>query len=811
MKFIAGCFITVLLGCICNLTVAQTISSAMHGKVITDNAGTADGATVVLLNSRDSSVVQSTISSQTGIFNFNKLRAGNYLLFVTKLNYSKVYNGPYQVIAGSNLDIGVIIIKQSANQLREINITGRKDFVEVKADRTVLNVDQNIMASGASLYDVLSTAPGVKVMNDEILFRGGQKAMIAINGKPVLLTGDELANFLRNYQSNSISKIELIDNPGGKYDAAAGGGMINIVLKKNKNLGSNFTISQTAAIGDKYKFNTGLTYTLRTTNLSVFASYNYINNSVPHSINTSRNIFNGSQADNFDLNYNADIKSKNNSFNLGADYALTSRQTIGFLINGFANNADITKRSTTVISTNGQRDSSINTISSINRDIYNFNYNLNYKASLGRSGKTNLSADADYSDYHRHSTELLENDFFNASGKSDSDPLFYKDVSPSHITIRSENIDFSQVLSKTTNMAAGLKNSQVNSDNMIDFEQNINGDYAILPYLTDHFIYHERINAAYLELDTRFGKTNLTLNLRGEQTNSQAKSINAPNTVISNYLNLFPNVQLTQDLNKNNQLTLSYARNINRPSYQDLNPFVSYIDQFYYSTGNPFLKPAYINTYSVSEFLLNKYKVSLSMIVTDNYFNTIFSQNDATKVYITEKANLGTRYQYNAEFSVPFDITRWWHIDANLTAYHDKYVYAQDTVAKRSTNAFTFNLNQNFKLTSKLSALLHAYYESPSYFAISQYKEGHYVNAGFSYSVLNNNGRIRLVFNDIFNTDNLNRYHTNYTNLDLTARDKVGSRFIQATFTYHIGSVKSRAGKDSIEEQRRLGGGNGEN
>ncbi|MDB5135980.1 MAG: TonB-dependent receptor [Mucilaginibacter sp.] len=783
----------------------------MQGKVITDNAETADGATIVLLNSRDSSVVQSTISSQTGIFNFNKLQAGSYLLFVTKLNYNKVYNGPYQVTAGNNLDIGIITIKQSANELKEVNITGKKDFVEVKADRTVLNVDQNIMASGASLYDVLSTAPGVKVMNDEILFRGGQKAMIAINGKPVLLTGEELADFLRNYQSSSISKIELIDNPGAKYDAVAAGGMINIVLKKNKDLGSNFTVSQTAAIGDKYKFNTGFTYTLRTTKLSVFASYNYINNSVPHSINTSRNIFNGNQVDNFNLNYNADIKSKNNSFNLGADYELTSRQTIGFLINGFANNANITKKSTTVISTNGQRDSSINTISGINRDIYNFNYNLNYKASLGRSGKTILSADADYSDYHRHSTELLENDFFNASGQSDSDPLFYKDVSPSHITIRSENIDFSQVLSTVTNMAAGLKNSQVNSDNMIDFDQNINGNYAILPDLTDHFVYHERINAAYLKLDTRFGKTNLSLNLRGEQTNSHAQSINAPNPVTTNYFDLFPSVQLTRNLNKNNQLTLSYARNINRPSYQDLNPFVSYIDQFYYSTGNPFLKPAYINTYSVSDFLFNKYKVLLSMVVTDNDFNTIFRQNDTTKVYITEKANLGTRYQYNAEFSVPVDITRWWHIDADLIVYHDKYVYAQDTVAKRSTSAFTFNLNQNFKLTSKLSALLHGYYESPSYFAISQYKEGYYVNAGFSYSVLNNNGRIRLVFNDIFNTDNLNRYHTNYTNLDLTARDKVGSRFIQATFTYHIGSVKSRAGKDNIEEQKRLGGGSGEN
>jgi iron complex outermembrane recepter protein len=812
MKIIAGCLLAVLFAGAFSSTLAQTTSSAMRGKVSTDSSAPADMATVVLLKYRDSSVVRSTVCNKTGAFRFNNLQTGSYLVFITKLNYEKSYSGPYQVIPGKDMDVGTIILKPKTNQLSEVSIIGKKDFVEVKADKTVLNVEQNIMAAGATLYDVLSMAPGVKVINEDVLYRGGQKALIAINGKPILLTGEELANFLRNYQSSSISQIELIDNPAAKYDAASSGGMINIILKKNKELGSNTTVTQTAAYGDKYKFNTSINYTLRTEKLNIFANGNFLNNNVPHTINTSRNIYTGAQANNLVLNYDAVIKSQNNSFNLGADYQLTSRQTIGFLINGYDNKAEVDKRSTTHISTNGKPDSSINTISTINRNIYNFNYNLNYKADLDKSGKSFLSADADYSDYHRHSSETLQNDFFDPSGQNSSPTIFYSDSSPSHITVVSENVDFSQMLSKTTSIEAGIKNIQVKSDNMIDFEQLVNNSYVPLPSLTDHFVYNERIDAAYIKFNAKLDKTGLSVSLRGEQTNSTAQSINPDRRSHNSYFELFPNIQLTRDLNENNQLILFYSRNINRPNYQDLNPFVSYVDAFYYSTGNPFLKPAYINTYQLSDLYLNKYKASLSVIVTDNYFNTIFQQNDSTKVYIATKANLGTRYQYMAQFNVPVDLTYWWQINADLSIFHERYAYNTDTVAKKNTNGIIFFLNQNFKLSSKLSAQLNSDYESPTYYVISQYQALYYLSAGFRYSILNNNGSIRLSASDIFNTD-MNKYHTNYTNLDLTAKDKAGSRFIQATFTYHFGnsSVKTHANKDSSEEQKRLGGSSNEN
>jgi hypothetical protein len=269
-------------------------------------------------------------------------------------------------------------------------------------------------------------------------------------------------------------------------------------------------------------------------------------------------------------------------------------------------------------------------------------------------------------------------------------------------------------------------------------------------------------------------------------------------------------VQISQDLDKNNQLTAFYTRSIQRPNYQDLNPFIGYVDQFYYSTGNPYLKPEYINTFDVSDFVMKKYKVGLSMVITDDYYNTIFEQDDSTKVYTNIKANLGKRYQYILHFNIPVDITNWWNINADVEGYHEKYTYYGDTVASKTTNNFTVGLNQNFKLTSKLSAQLYNLYYSPSYYVISQYQAQYYMNAGLSYSVFENKGSIKLTVSDIFNTY-YNKYQTNYANLDIASKDKQGSRFVGITFTYRFGTSTARSRNNTTDEQKRLGGSSNEN
>lgn len=809
MRIFAGYFLAVLIACAGNQCLAQTATSAIQGKVFTDSKGPVEGAAVVLLNNRDSSVVKSLTSTKSGTFYFGKLEAGSYLVYITKQGFLKSYTGPFEIASGKSRDIGFVILRPAQTQLKGVTIVGRRDVVENHANKTVLNLDQNITAAGASLYDVLSSSPGVKVQNDEVLYRGGQKALIAVNGKPVLLSGDELVNFLKNYQASSISQIELIENPGAKYDAVASGGMINIILKKTREVGSKVTVTESAGYGDKYKFNSGLIYNLHTDNLNLFASYGFQDNKSPHTIYNNRDILSGGQLYDFNLNYNAQIKSLNNNFTLGADYEFAKGQTLSFLVNGFDNTLTYDKLNTTVISTNGIRDSSINTQSTINRDITNISYNLGYKSNLNKSGNSVLSFDGNYTNYHRTSDELLQNTFVNPAGQTDG-TIFYRDNSPSHIVVQSANIDFSQALSKSSHLDAGVKASKVSSDNQIDFSQQTMSGFVPVPELTNHFVYDEQTNAAYLSFNSKIKKTSFTVSLRAEQTKTSALSSNPNRKVDSSYFDLFPNLQVMHELDKNNTLTLNYSRNINRPNYQDLNPFVGYVDQFYYSTGNPYLRPSYVNTYEVSDFVMNKYKVSFSVVVTDDYFNTVFQQDDVTKVYTTIKENLGTRTQFLLEFSAPLDLTSWWHIDPDLILTHDRYHYNQVGVAPRTNNEVIFSLNQNFKITPKLSAQLVNLYDSPTYFAISQYTAQYVTNAAVSYSVLKNKGSIKLGVSDVFNGF-YNQYHSNYANLNITEKDKNGSRFVTATFVYHFGTSSARNRANTTDEQKRLGGSSNEN
>jgi iron complex outermembrane receptor protein len=677
MRLFVWLLLSACLSCGCVCVFAQTRPSAIRGKILAENHFPAEAATLVLLRAGDSAVVKSVVSDRNGQYQFSNIPPHDYLLLVSKVGYTRAYSGPYKVEPGERIIINDITLQLSTRQLKEVSVVSKKDYIETRTNKTVLNIDQNILATGNSVFDILSLAPGVKVSNDVVLFKGGQKPLFAINGKPVTLTDEQLAGMLKSMQSNMVSQVELIDNPSAKYDAASSGGMINIILKKNKLLGSSLGIFESAAIGDRYRFNNGINYALHTQKVNLFGSYNFSGGKAPHTINSIRNISDNNQVSTFAVDYLATTETKLHSFNLGADYLLSAKQTVGFLVNGFTTPSTIEKWNTTNISTNGIADSSIRTRSVVDRHISNVNYNLNYSAGLGKAGKSVISANVDYATYSRRSNEQVESDFYSSAGQLNANPVLYRDSSPSKIQVRAERVDFTTTLSKTATLEMGIKNSQVNSDNKIDFTQKVNDAYQLIPALTDHFVYHEQINAGYINYNDSFNKTNLAIGLRGEQTVASALSVNSGKPTLSNYFDLFPTASIGGFINPNNEYSIAVARKITRPAYPDLNPFVAYVDQFYYTTGNPFLRPMYDNTFAFTNVYRKKYKMGLSMIITRDFYFTIFEQDDVTKVYRTTTANLGTRYQYRAELmNFPLDITSWWNANLYVKTSYERYIYA---------------------------------------------------------------------------------------------------------------------------------------
>jgi iron complex outermembrane receptor protein len=808
MKFLIGCFFSAFLACsFCDLQ-AQVAPAVLKGRVLAQN-GPADGATIILLKYKDSSVVISVSADQTGAFRLNDVQPGNYLLLLSKTGFQTAYSGPYLLNSGQSVTTPDITLKATVKQLGEVSVVGNRPAIIAKPGELIIDVQNSVMAQGNSVFDILRQSPGVRVdNNNNINIIGRQSALITIDDKPTNLTGDDLVAILRSMQANTIDRIELITSGSAKYDASSGG-IINIVTKKGKNTGFNGSITGTAGYGRYYKSNVGLVFNDRTAYFNIFGNYSYTDNKTFHDFTIDRKINFDDTLSDYHTDYSGVQQSHVHAFGLGTDFYLSSAQTIGFFINGSVTDDNIAKNNNLLIYNQAALDSTINTNSNLNRDVTHINYNINYKAKLDTMGKT-LSADVNYTTNDRSSAEYITNNYYNTGGQLYKDSLL-RNLSPSTIHILFSRVDFVDPLSKTSRLEAGLKYSYVTSNNDLIFGPEINGVYTSNPAFTNHFLYTEDVNAAYVNYQDKMGKFNMDVGLRVEQTIAKGNSLTLNQVVNDNYADLFPHALFTYTNAENNQWGLSYSRGITRPGYETLNPFLYYVDPYDYRSGNPNLKPEYSNEVEFSYHYNKNFITTLyTNIISNAYDFFVYDQNDTTKTNITTTKNLGNIYNYGVRFFAPVMVTNWWTSNFDLDASYQRYVaYPQNGNLNKGTQDIIFKTLQDFTITKTFLAEISFHYESPNFYGVNQFKANYGVDAGIGDQLFNNRLSVRLSVTDIFNTVE-DRSFTNYQNLDMTINDKKETQVARLTLTYRFGksSLKATAHHTgNEEEQRRIGGG----
>jgi len=792
---------------------AQSPSSSIKGRALIENNLPAESSTIILLKSADSSIVNSAIVGKDGLFQFTDVIPGGYILLATKLGYDKAYSGPYEVLSGQVFLAKDIILKAGTKQLKEVSVVSNRPAVEVHPGMVILNVQNSIIDAGSTVYDILRGSAGVRVdNNNNISISGKQSALITIDGKPTNLSGDDLVSVLRSMQSSTIDHIELITSASAKYDAS-GGGIINIVSKEGKSTGVNATITGNEGYGKYGKSGLGIVFNDHMDKFNVFGFYNYSYNNTFHNFTSDRIInFNNVMSD-YNGNYMSTQKTNNNNYSLGTDYFISPDHTIGFLISGYSRTDNFTKNNTLQIANQAVLDSTIISTSELSRHYTSINYNFNYNGKIDKAGTT-LSADFNYTDYNRSSDEFITNTFFNATGASYRAPLLLQNLSPSNIRIWLSKIDFSSPLSKTAKLEAGLKYSDAISNNHLVFGPKVNGVYTSDPNFSNTFLYDENVNSAYVNYQGKFDKFDLTAGLRAEQTIATGNSVTSAQIVNSNYLDLFPQVFLSYKYDEKNDFSISFNRGIKRPAYEDLNPFLYYNDLYDYRSGNPNLKPEYTNAIELSynynkAFLLTLY----NSILTDAYEAPFYQQNDATKVNITTRENLGRVYSYGIKAFVPVVFTNWWNANFAVNAAYQRYVsYPVNGYLDKGTQDISFSSTQSFIINKTLSAEIKGKYESPFFYGVNQYKANYAVDAGISQQLFNKRGSLKLNVSDIFNTLR-DRNSTNYQNLNLTIVDKRESQIGRLTFTYRFGRSSIKAASTHTtgaeDEQKRAGSNSG--
>jgi outer membrane receptor protein involved in Fe transport len=686
--------------------------------------------------------------------------------------------------------------------LNEFVVKSKKPFIEIQVDKMVMNVQNDIVASGGNVFEVLQRAPGVSVTNDEIINLAGKSGVnVLIDGRATQLGAKDLANYLKSTPASVIDKIEIIMNPSAKYDAQGNAGIINIRLKKNTIKGTNGSLSSTyiQSVHANINFSGNINYRKGKWNWFANASARKSRQNTDGAINRYVNSNNSEKTfENRTVDQDA---SKNIAFRFGADFFMNSKSTFGFMIKGNEYWSKVLTPGETLIKTNNTIDSSLNTLNNDLEGNSRFNYNINYKFQDTLGNEFNV--DADYTSFKnnnngRVTTDLLNNQHIKY-GYTANDQQVLTDISI--ISIRT---DLSKQLKKlNAKIETGVKwNTVQTSNDLVAFIWNMNQMQADTGR-TNMFNYTETMYAGYVNFNQKIKKWEYQLGLRAEQTMINGKStdlkniqINYPDTA---YFNLFPTAFVRYTMNDKNSLGLSYGRRISRPTYQDLNPFEYIYDNYSRERGNPYLLPEFSNNFELTYSYRGALNVGLGYSNTNNFFQSITTQSN--EVTTATNYNVGDEHRYFMNFSLGMPVTKWWDSYTNLSPYYKQFngVIPEGKI-DNSAWGMNWYASQNFNLPKKWRVQISSWGNITTRDAMSKTLWLGSVDAGISKSVLKDKLNLRLSASDIFNTQRW-RQETNFGNVNFNYNRKWESRSIRLQLTWKFGKTTFKARERELGTQ----------
>lgn len=770
-----------------------------------------DGAIVYLYKIADSLPVQTAMTDSKGTFSLTHLKAGNYRIAVMMIGYS-VYKGDSFQLQGNTV-LPVIQLQQAGQALQEVKISSQKALVEKKIDRTVINVEAMISNAGSTVLEVLEKSPGIMVDQNGKVSLKGKGATIFIDDKPTYLSGAELESYLKSLPSSTVDQIELMPNPPAKYDAAGNGGIINIRTKKSKLKGFNGGVNLSYVQGKYMRTNNSFNFNYRYHKVNLFGNLGLavINNYSDLDINRHFEDINGEIVSNFLQNSFSRTRGQSYTSKVGMDYYLSDKTTFGIGLTGLYRPLKQKMRVKSVF-TNAQNliDSTVLADNSERNKFRNMGVNLNYRHLCDKNGRE-LTADIDYVNYKTQNDQSFDNNSYLKDGLAANNYLLTGSL-PAGINIYSAKIDYSHPLKSGVKLETGLKTSYTQTDNIADYFYTVNQltkpDYN----KTNHFLYKEHINAAYVNANKEFNRLTVQAGLRLENTVSNGHQLGniqkTDSTFKRNYTGLFPTLYLQYKLDtaSTNLLSIDYGRRIDRPYYQDLNPFLSPIDKFTYYTGNPFLKPSYTNSIELSHTYKGKFTTSLS------YGKSIDQVNETIEIvngiYYSRPGNIGSAIVKSLSFDGSFDLASWFnfHFYGQVVNIHTVSAFYTGELDTKGTFFYLKPILQ-FKAGKDWTIQLDGYYQSKVTNAQFVAGEQKRMNVAVAKKI-SPSATVKLVVNDVFHSY-VNSGVIN--NLALTKADyhNVGdSRTAVFSLSYRFGkaisNLRKHEGNGAESEQKRV-------
>ncbi len=745
------------------------------------------------------------ISKKNGEALIANVKAGTYEIAASFTGYEpqRIKN---VVVANADLYLD-IKLKPIVSELAQVTVQSSKPFIQREQGKLIVNPDASPTNNGTTVVELLEKSPGVMIdRNNGISLRNKSGVLVLIDDKPTYLQGADLISLLSSMNTSQVEKIELITSPSAKYDAAGNSGIINIKTKKIKQIGFNGNLTMAAAMGMHPRTNNSLLLNYRKNKWIHYFSYgiNYAKTRMP--IYALRTYFDAARSPIAILEQPTFFNNTNlnNTIKYGTEFAATDKLSFVFSFSGSLINRKARNTATADwLSPSRTIDSSIYTSSNSENRFTTGAISIGSRHKLSKTQQ--LTIDADAARYDLNNEQYFQSDRPGAQGYT----IGTLGNIPSFIKIFSVNSNYTQDMGRNGKLEAGVKTSKIDTDNDAGYVVSVNNglwrpDYA----KSNHFVYGEKIHAAFGMYEQKFKRLTVQAGLRYEYTHYDAHQLG--NIVVKdssfsrNYDGFFPSGFVTWEADSIHTFSFSVGRRIDRPNFQRLNPFVNIINKYTLERGNPFFRPQFTWNFELSHQYKQLLHTTFSYSLIKDYFSQLFlTDPDGTLVYT--QGNVGRMHNYTFSTMLTIKPAKWWSLNTEAIYTYKKLIGYVWNNYRSDVSQLTLNMNNQFRISKKISGEISGSYTGRSRNDLQEllYPFGQ-LNAGLSMPVMKNNGTLRFSARDIFKTNWMEGL-TDFKDAEEYFIVRRDSRVFTLSFSYRFGkNSKTTRQKSATEEMRRV-------
>ncbi len=771
-------------------------------------------ATITLTDTKNPKVITGGITDENGKFSVDAT-PGIYDIKVEFISFKATEIKQKQIKENTNL--GNIGLSEDANELNEVVIRAEKSTVEIKLDKKVYNVGQDMLVKGGTVSDVLENVPSVSVdVEGNVSLRGNENVRIFIDGRPS--NALNMAEALRQIPADAIDKVEVITNPSARYDAEGGAGILNIILKKGKNLGLNGSFIASTGIPETYGLSANVNYKTEKFNFFTTTGYNYRTSEGGGATNSKYFNADGSIKKYINEERDTERLRKGLSTKTGFEWTVAPNtywtNSISFRDNRGSGNDLVTYNNFDANNVFANTQYRLSDGADSGQD---FEYNSNFLKNFDDQGHK-LTIDASVSGNDSNQNSIITDEILNSGVAATFDNTFNKE-NQKQVQVQA---DYVLPIGKGSQFEAGYKGSYSNLDNQYSITTDQSGN-AIDGYLSNTLEYIERVHAVYAQYGFKVNKFSYLFGLRYEDTNIDVNLLDTKDYNSKKYNNFFPSAFVNYEITDKSNLSLSYSKRLSRPRGHFLNPATNYSSNINFFRGNPDLDPSFSDKFDLG-YLMRWEKLTLSSSIYYEYTKDVFSFVrletgefvNGTPVIMSTPINLAEQDQIGFEFNANYNPFKVWKINGSFNLSQSKttgentYTDAQGMVITQNLNNETFSwytrVSSRVTLPYKIDWQTTAMYFGPRNTAQGKSLGQYMVNTALSKDILKDNATIAFNVSDIFNSRKM-KNETYLPSVESYSEFQWRKRQFNLSFTYRLNKKKTDRDKNAPKENNEDGGG----